>query len=57
MAGKGPLIWSPEAIGDLADIWNHYAQAASRALRTISFAKSALRSGWWKIILSAVGAR
>jgi toxin ParE1/3/4 len=27
-AGKRPLIWSPEARADLADIWTHYAGAA-----------------------------
>jgi len=27
---RRPLIWSPEALADLSDIWDYYAQAASR---------------------------
>jgi toxin ParE1/3/4 len=28
-AADKQLIWSPEAIGDLSDIWNYYAAVAS----------------------------
>jgi toxin ParE1/3/4 len=28
-AANKPLIWSPEARGDLSDIWNYYAAVAS----------------------------
>lgn len=27
---RRPLVWSPEARADLADIWSYYAQAAGR---------------------------
>jgi toxin ParE1/3/4 len=27
-----PPVWSPEARGDLAEIWSYYAQAASRRI-------------------------
>src|SRR5256885_14940513 len=31
MAGaNNPLVWSPEALGDLADIWNYYTHSAGR---------------------------
>ena len=30
MAGNRPLLWSPEALGDLTHIWNYYAQVAGR---------------------------
>src|SRR5436853_5554685 len=31
MAGANkPLVWSPEALGDLADIWNYYTHSAGR---------------------------
>lgn len=30
MAADRRLIWSPESIGDLTDVWNYYAQVAGR---------------------------
>src|SRR5205085_11715849 len=31
MAGANkPLVWSPEALGDLADIWNYYTHSVGR---------------------------
>jgi plasmid stabilization system protein ParE len=30
MVAEPRLIWSPEAIGDLTDIWNYYAEVAGR---------------------------
>jgi len=30
MAARRPVVWSPDARADLSDIWEYFAQAASR---------------------------
>jgi plasmid stabilization system protein ParE len=52
MAGRrSPIIWSPDALADLSDIWDYYAALPADTQQTSSFMKSRKRAEYWKIIL------